>query len=323
VNVTPVIPPPYVAPPPLPHEGDQLATAVLRSLGRSRRDLYSLPPLRAMLLGWVTLGIAPVYRLARQFRDAVALENQQLWHTAEWIRTRAGGPEGSALADEAKRLRHHDGVMMWVKLLPLGFVITALVMLQDRLNFDTVMNATYSFGRGMRSGYVGRYFPVFVTWNVFVGGAYLLHCLHVQIRRRDLRPFVEKFNVIARREGIEQLPPPRPFEAPLIGWVIGAIVLCMHGAWWTIGLAFAGSGQRDYVNNFGEQLRAALVERVHAMLLLRRPAMQVVPAFVISGRQCPNRLCQAPLRTNANFCARCGSRAPHSAGERPRVSEVA
>src|SRR4051812_6460934 len=99
--MNPAIPPPYVAPPPppLPHEGDQLATAVLRSLGRSRRDLFSMSPARAMLLGWITLGLAPVYRLARQFRDAVLLENQQLWHVAEWMRTRAGGVEAAALAE--------------------------------------------------------------------------------------------------------------------------------------------------------------------------------------------------------------------------------
>ncbi|MEO6434968.1 MAG: hypothetical protein ABIP55_04305, partial [Tepidisphaeraceae bacterium] len=86
--------------------GDQLAASVLRSLSRSLRNQYSMNPVQAAGLALLTFGIAPLFKLVGQFSGYLSLESQQVWHAAEWLRTRGGGEEAEALADCAKKLRH-------------------------------------------------------------------------------------------------------------------------------------------------------------------------------------------------------------------------
>ena len=67
-------------------ETDHLAAAVLRSLGRSFRNQFSMSPGQAFWLGLISFGLWPLFRLGRQFRDYVTFERQQFWHLAEWLR---------------------------------------------------------------------------------------------------------------------------------------------------------------------------------------------------------------------------------------------
>src|SRR5690242_6983876 len=86
-------------------ETDHLAAGVLRALGRSYRNQFSLAPSQAFWLGLLTFGLLPLFRLARQFSDYVTFEKQQLWHLAEWLRVRRGGEEAVALQSQLNRIR--------------------------------------------------------------------------------------------------------------------------------------------------------------------------------------------------------------------------
>src|SRR4051794_39164661 len=72
---------------------DQLAGAVLRSLGRSYRGQLSVSPIKAAMYGVVTFGFLPLWMMVRRFRGYVALERQQLAHVADWMRIHTGGEQ--------------------------------------------------------------------------------------------------------------------------------------------------------------------------------------------------------------------------------------
>lgn len=287
--------------------GDQLAAAVLRSLGRSHRNHLSLSPVRAGVLALLTFGVAPLLKLTRQFRNFVTLEHQQFWHLSEWVRTRTGSDEARELAEATRRIRFREGLVAWINttLVMVGLIV--FVVIQDRFSLSTLIDGTYRY-RGLWPGfYAERLAIVFAAWNVGIGLAYALHWLQVRLHGRDVARFAEAFNRVARREGVEELRPWRLDAGLDFGWIMAAVLLCAAGAWWSIPMALAGAGQREYINVAGQHLRTGLVERVSTMLLLRRPPVPV-PAITIAGQRCPNDLCKAPLRAAAAFCARCGAR---------------
>src|SRR5438034_11504507 len=91
------------------HDPDPLAGAVLRSLGRSFKNRFSLSPTWAAFVGWFTFGVLPVWRLMAQFDEYIAFEKQQLTYAGEWLQTR-GGSEPAAFHDRARMLRFRGGL---------------------------------------------------------------------------------------------------------------------------------------------------------------------------------------------------------------------
>jgi hypothetical protein len=58
-------------------ETDHLAAAVLRALGRSFRNQFSLSPSGAFWMALISFGFWPLWKMARQFRDYQTFEKQQ------------------------------------------------------------------------------------------------------------------------------------------------------------------------------------------------------------------------------------------------------
>src|SRR5947207_2923903 len=117
-------------------ETDHLAAAVLRALGRSFRNQFSLSASQAFWLGLFSFGLWPLFRLTRQFRDYVTFEKQQLWHLAEWVRVRRGGEEALALQDELRLVRAGGVLRFAIVALVVMVIAATLHELGDRLTVE-------------------------------------------------------------------------------------------------------------------------------------------------------------------------------------------
>src|SRR4051812_21725686 len=107
-------------------ETDYLAASVMKSLSRSFRNQFSISAIQGLGLGLITFGVWPLLRMQRQFRDYVTFEKQQLWHSAEWVRTRRGSDAAAALTEHARQARYrHRG---WITAV-VGVCVSAVVAL--------------------------------------------------------------------------------------------------------------------------------------------------------------------------------------------------
>ena len=289
-------------------ERDQLAASVLRGLSRSLRGQFALEPLGAFGYGLLTFGLLPLFRLRQQFRAYQALEAQQIWHAAEWLRTRSGGEESAWLADDAKRLRQPRRRGLWalVTLCALASIALFIPPLGEWHGLREVYERTYRFLRIPAPARDQVVLAQFLLWNVALSLGYLLHWLNVALHVKQMQSLVERFNLVARREGVLPIDRPEQDAGLTIGWIIGAAACSTLGAFWAIPLALAGARQGRYINHASAQLRAELLDRLRTMLAMRRPAV-AVPHYPLHDRRCGNVLCRALLRAGADFCPRCGA----------------
>jgi hypothetical protein len=284
-------------------ETDHLAASVLRSLGRSFKDQFSLPAADAAIIGLLTFGILPLWKLHRKFRDYITFEKQQLWHLAEWLRVRRGGDESLALHD-ALRKHRTSFFLSLVKFLGIAaFVVVAMAELNGRFQLRGLIDQTY------RANWV-RYWDRYEVWMAWVAGlsiAYGAHWLQVILHERRLEKFAERFNKVAVREGVAPIADP-PFDLGLNGgWIIaGALLAWLGGALWAIPMVLACAVQRRYINRTATRTRGELLDRARSMIAQQRPAV-AVPNYVIHGRRCDNPRCLAPIKAGARFCSRCGT----------------
>jgi hypothetical protein len=284
-------------------ETDHLAASVLRSLGRSFRDQFSLAPDAAAITGLLTFGILPLWKLHRQFRDYITFEKQQLWHLAEWLRVRRGGDEALALHDALRK--HRTSLLLSLgKFIGVAvFVGFAFAELNGRFHLGRLIDQTY------RANWVTNWhrLDVWAAWVAGLACAYGLHWIQVILHERRLERFAERFNRVAVREGVAPIPDP-PFDLGIsFGWVLGATLLAwLGGALWAIPMALAGAAQRRYINHAATRTRAELLDRARTMIAQQRPAV-AVPNYVIHGRRCDNPRCRAAIRAGGRFCSRCGT----------------
>ena len=284
-------------------ETDHLAASVLRSLGRSFKDQFSLTAADAAIGGLLTFGILPLWKLHRQFRDYIAFEKQQLWHLAEWLRVRRGGDDTLALHD-ALRKHRTSFFLSLVKVLGIvAFIGVVFAEFNGRFQLRGLIDQTY------RANWV-RYWDRYEVWMAWVAGlsiAYGAHWLQVIRHEHRLEKFAVRFNKVAVREGVAPIADP-PFDLGLnTGWIVGAGLLAwLGGALWAIPMALAAAVQRRYINGTATRVRGDLLDRARTMIAQQRPAV-AVPTYVIHGRRCDNPRCRAAIKAGARFCSRCGT----------------
>jgi hypothetical protein len=293
-------------------ETDHLAASVLRSLGRSFRDQFSLTATDAAIGGLLTFGLLPLWRLHRQFHDYITFEKQQLWHLAEWLRVRRGGEDTLALHETLRRHRTSFVLSLGKFFGAAAFIAVVFADLHGQFRLRYLIDETYRLNWS-------RYWhghEIWVAWVAGLGIAYGLHWLQVVLHERRLERFAERFNKVALREGVAPIADP-PFDLGLnTGWIVAAVLLAWFGgALWAVPMALAGAVQRRYINRTATRVRGELLDRARTMIAQQRPAV-AVPSYVIHGRRCENPGCKAPLKAGARFCSRCGT----SAG---LISEVA
>src|SRR5688500_3437736 len=86
-----------------------------RQLSRSYHNLFSISPLRAAVLGVLTLGLVPLLRMRRQFHDFIRFERQQLWYFAEFLRTRGSEDEVANIISNSTRVLRYDRALHWMQ----------------------------------------------------------------------------------------------------------------------------------------------------------------------------------------------------------------
>jgi hypothetical protein len=297
-------------------ETDHLAGAVLRTLGRSHRNMYSLSPSQAFWMSIVSFGLWPLWRMGRQFRAYVVFERQQLWHLAEWLRLRRGGDDAIALQGELQSIRPNLSSKRFTTICMTGVAIAIWAMLGHGLSMNALMNNTWALHRSWSS------FPqlnaIWLVWVCGLGIAYFVHGVSVQQHHRAVDRFTNRLNRLLQKEGVATISSStqcmQSREISTGWWWTGGI-LTWFGGLWAIPMSIAAAAQRHYINTTSARVRSEMLERVQAILKQRRPAV-AVPNYVLHTRRCGNDRCRATLRAGANFCSRCGTSAE-------RMSEVA
>jgi len=306
VTVTELVPPHATEAPARP---DHLAGAVLRSLGRSFDGKFAWSSARTFVLGLVSFGLWPLLSWTASLRDYIRLEQQQLWHLAEWMRLQTGHPDAPKLRDAANAVRWRGGLatcaLLWAAL-PLLIILPHL---HDVGWGQWVMDGTYGFRRTHAEGTAGEEAVVlFGLWTLGLSLAYAFHWMQVQFHAADVRRFVDRFNTIAAWEGVAPLTP-RPIGIGVgVGSVLGGFVMFAAGAAWGVPMLLAGTAQRRYIGLTSGPLRAQAGEAVRTILSLRRPVMRV-GSFLTPTRLCREARCRNALSPLAKFCPRCGTRA--------------
>ena len=298
-----------------PEGPDYLATAVLQGLARPAYERLTWGCLGTASIGILSFGLAPILVWTRRFRQYVTVEQQQLWHLAEWLRLHAKNPDAAKLRDEAETLRVHSDLRL-LSSLCLGFLaIIFYTQLHDYRHFwwDAVLDCTYlyplhhlhpwTFGRVSQA----LAFRLFNTWTLTLSGAYICHWLQVQQHAGALRKFVAHFNEIVKAEGLTPIDPKIPGSGIRPMWMMAAAVMASTGAVWAVPMMLAGAAHRRMIRFAGNGNRAAMAHRLRAMLMSRRPT-ENIPMPIYLRRLCGNERCRAPIQDSACFCPRCGSR---------------
>jgi hypothetical protein len=297
-----------------PDRPDQLAESVLASLSRPRWGYRSRPwgPIKTFILGALTGGLLPLLIWPRRLRNLMIVEQQQLWHLAEWLRLRTGKPEATALRDESAALGP-AAAPSFLPLLLAILAVLALLHLTAAFNFnpDHFRRLLYTFpDPSWRSIRNRPYTDFWRQWTLLISAGYLIHWLQVRHHARRLRQYVKQFNAITAAEGIG------PVWAHRIGigfhplWAILAIVGIWRGAFWAVPMALAGVAHARYVRITSRGIRGQLAGRVKTMLMRHRPALNLRPTpNSPPPLPCVNERCRSPLPPGSQFCPRCGTRA--------------
>jgi hypothetical protein len=290
---------------------------VLNALARPVHGKLYWSLFRALFLGIISFGVAPILMWTKRFRQYVTLEQQQLWHLSEWITQRTDHAEASKLRAEADAIRPHSDLRLLI-FLSVGLLgILFFTQLYDYRHHlgGALLNCTYLYPVN-RMHIIAYYryplrtsldFKLFNTWSMTLGAAYVFHWLQVQRHAATLKQFIQRFNAIAASEGLT------PVQARMPGygihplWLVAGLAMASLGILWGLPMMLAGSAHRRMLRIVSNANRAAIAHRLRAMLLARRPNDNV-PLPVYLRRQCGNDHCRAPISDSAAFCPRCGAR---------------
>src|SRR4051794_8180351 len=154
-------------------ETDHLAGAVLRTLGRSHRNMYSLSPSQAFWMSIVSFGLWPLWRMGRQFRAYVVFERQQLWHLAEWLRLRRGGDDALGLQDQLQMIQPSLVAKRLNMFCVVCICIVFWLLLGDRITMDSVINNTWSLKNSHVTPSGTK--AAWLAWVVGLSAAYFTH----------------------------------------------------------------------------------------------------------------------------------------------------
>lgn len=285
---------------------DELATVVERHL-EQRSPWKSWGLLKTLLLGVPSFGLLPLLAWPAQFREYAAEESLALQDLARWVKFRGRQPEAVgpllAAADETA-----CGPLPLI----LSLILAALVVGVFTIQFT---NVEFTLERLLACTY-SRHDPFSVfpwahrrellhrVWAVPLAIGFAVQWLHVRAHSLAVERFTGRFDEVSAAEGLP------PIRFPMRGWtyfrplwILMAVVLTRHGAWWAIPMVLAGMAQIRYTRVTSKRLRAELARRVREIVTLQQ---RPVPMMPVVARRCGNRLCMAPIRPQSRFCTRCG-----------------
>jgi hypothetical protein len=280
-------------------EPDLLAGAVLNSLTRPMHRGFAIGIVPAFAFTLLTIGIAPVLSMTRRLRMLIVQQEQQLWHLAEWMRLQTGDAEAIELQKSSQQIRFN----MPLALLTGLFVLIAVCAIGMHFTGQPfVLREMYRFAFRFPAT------PEAVIFAFSLPAAAVCNWAHLAWHQQNIERYVRWFNHLASRQNLQEiaLPPIELGLRPL--WIVTGLLISLTGALWALPVMLAAAAHRRYIRVGSPKVRAALAERLRAMLLARRPMMRV-PKPVAFVRNCLRPNCRSPMPTSASFCPRCGTRA--------------
>lgn len=298
-----------------PHRPDALADGVLASLSRQRWGYRGKPwgVIKTAILSFLTLGLAPLICWTRRLRHLMIVEEQQLWHLAEWLALRTGDRRALVLRDiTVKRLRPSALTSIILIGVPILAILWFLrVAATHTFDIFDIWSLVWQWPQPPASDFsLDRAGEFWAQWTLLLSAGYFFHWLEIRRHAAMLKQYAKAFNEITAAEGITPVTAAGPGLGLRPIWLAAAAVGVWCGALWTIPLALAGAIHARYVRGTSRNVRSGLARRVRAMLLSERPALHVrAPPGPGIVHPCINEKCAAALPVDATFCPRCGSRA--------------
>lgn len=277
---------------------DLLAQALVDSLSRPAHRMLSMNLAGSFLLTVLTGGTVPLIGLTIRLRHFIAWQQQQLWHLAEWLRLQTGHPDADALQKASLRIRYSPilALATWL------FVLAALGACAIHL-----WRRGFSVGELARFAYFQPVRPEAILFSLSISAAAVSSLLHLVRHQQQVESCLRWFNQLARRQGLSVV----RISGLELGfgpmWLAAGVLLAAGGAFWGLAVMLAAGAHRRYINVVSAQVRAALADRLCAVLRQHRPALRV-PAPLTAERICARPNCRAFLPGGADYCPRCGMR---------------
>ncbi|MGF1634624.1 MAG: zinc ribbon domain-containing protein [Phycisphaerae bacterium] len=290
-----------------PDRLDRLTHTVLAGLRRGVLPSAYYSSGLAAFFTLLTLGVWPLWVMARSLDRYGTWEQQMLWHAAEWLRLHTARRD----ADDLKRYAEDIPRMLppaWPgRLLLAGAIVFGVVALGlAGVSFvgawrvlTTLPFAPDALGHARALGVaVGAY-------TVLVTAAGFHHLWRVNRRVLALRGFADRFNLLADDMRLLRLGPVAFVSGMRPMWLLLGVVLTAFGAFFALPVMLAGAGHRHYMTRRSTTLRGELADRVEAMLGAQgHPPERLPPTH---GQHCQNEACGTRLAAGASFCQRCGT----------------
>jgi hypothetical protein len=279
------------------------------------RPVGMRPPwgvVKTLVLGTLSFGLLPLLAWVRSFRAFSIAEQQQFVHLAQWVRENSSHPLARPLENDSRQLFNRSGgwvaaflavgTAVWIGVLVHGlWAAPSDVLLAGTYRYHHPDYLNYRLPRGLTR-------QIFQVWCGGLSLAYFFFWVHVRWHAQDVARFVERFNEIAKAEGINGIRA-TPLGMPLRPvWLVGAALWYAAGVPWGVVAMLAGAAQRRYITTASRQTRADLAHRLRAMLMRRRPSAAGVPVPVYLRDRCVEAKCRAELPRGVNYCPRCGTR---------------
>lgn len=292
-----------------PNPPGELADAILTSLERPGWGYWRRPwgPLMTLVLAAVSFGVLPLLVWPHRFRRLMRVEQQQLWHLAEWLRLRTGSPRATELRDNSLKAMpaFNPGVI------PLILVVTVFIgnfhfwwdYFYYYHDWAPLWTSAYGLGDNSHLRLWLHYWPM---WTVALSIGYFDHWHQIGRHANAVAQYAKTFKEIIADEKL------LPVEIPGVGtwlhpiWGVVAIIGIGFHAYWAVPMALAGAVHVRYVRVTSRQLRSDLAQRVRWMLQKNRPAVSLRGPN--EPRPCTNEKCRAIVPAGALFCPRCGAR---------------
>jgi hypothetical protein len=278
----------------------------------------------------VSFGLLPLILWPTRWADFLESERQDLLDLTAWWRRRVAPADAAQLDNLARRFKPRPMLMVLPWLL-VGFnvvLLGSLLLQGDSLNrlFElTFKHIPYSHSSAFvtgpnwhnppadswaqgnsvrfdRSAPDADPFPLenrlYSGWMISLCIGYFFHWYAVRSHTATVRSLVQWTNRIGRENRFVRV----RNQAHRLGmdplWVVLAVILASHGAWWGIPMTLAGAMQRRYLSKSSPEIRQALAEQA-------RDAFSIVQST--GDRFCAAGHCGARLPAPAKFCPRCGT----------------
>ena len=278
---------------------DRLAEGVLNSLARPAHRKLSFGIARTFALTAITFGLLPMIFIIRQLRWLIALQEQQYWHLAEWLRLRTADADAIELQKASQKIRFNNplGLMTWLfVLIAVGAVAMhftgRIFSLRDLFQFAYRIPTT----------------PEAIIFNIAICSAAACNWAHLAWHQQNIERYLRWFNQLSARQNLHEieLSKLRLIAPPL--WIIAGIALTLCGGLWALPVMLAAGAQRRYVRSTSLQVRSEIAQRLRAMLAQQRPTIELPARAAGFVRSCIRPNCRATMPAIANFCPRCGTK---------------